>query len=109
MNVLPKLAILRHIPHTPIIETVFPYLALKAEFLLGSKGKPSFDELHGFLNCVGSSQQQVNMIRHDDKLMEQVFPLIAIAEQNIQEQPCHLVGLEHGHFLVAGGGEEVTA
>ena len=49
----------------------------------------------------------MNMVRHNHKLMQQIFPLIAIAEQNIQEQPSHSVRLEHAHFLITGGGEKV--
>ena len=109
MNVFPELAVLPVVTDSPVIEAGLPNLADEAKFLLGAEGKSALDQLHGFFYRVGWSKDQMNVVRHDDKIMEQILSLISIAEENIQEQTGHPVGLEHRHFLIAGGGDEVTA
>ena len=85
MNVLAKLAIFPEIPDAPIIETTLPNLSCVAQFSFSAKGEAALNQLHGFLDRIRGSEYEVNMVRHDYELMQQIFSLISITEQNFQQ------------------------
>src|SRR5882724_697935 len=83
VDVLPKLAVLLPVPNAPIIEAGLPNLATVAQLFPGAIREPTLDELHCSLDRVGWSKEQMNMVWHDHKLMQQVFPLVSIAEEHV--------------------------
>jgi len=54
---------------------------------LQSKRKPSLDELHSPLQryLIRRCNQGMEMIGHNHKVMEQIFPLLAIVEKDFSE------------------------
>src|ERR1700674_4025010 len=49
---------------------------------------PTFNKLHSSLHrdFVRRREQQMEMVRHDDKLVQQIFPLIAIADYYLDQK-----------------------
>ena len=50
----------------------------------------------------------MEMVWHHDKLMQQIFSLRAVVEQDIDKQTSHSVGLENVPFLECRGGNKVA-
>lgn len=50
----------------------------------------------------------MKVVRHDHKFMQQIFSLLAIVEQNVDEKTSHSAGLKNVSFLKRGSGDEVT-
>ena len=109
MNVAAECAVLFPVSYPPIIEALRPDLACESNFFLCSKGKPAFDELQRPLQAQSWREQQVKMIGHQDKFMEEIFLLSAVAKQDVHKQIGHPVGLKQTVFLEGGGSDEVSA
>ncbi len=75
------------IPEPSIAEALLPDAELSSSCLLQLMRKAALDVLHRALdgNLVGS-QDEVDMIRHDDKLMQEIFLLRGISVENPQKQ-----------------------
>jgi hypothetical protein len=56
-NVVTIRIVILDIAHSSIIEAGFPNLPAKAKFLLGSKGKASFDQLQRSFECQSRCEQ----------------------------------------------------
>ena len=79
--------------------------------LVVTVGESSFDELHGTLqgNLFGRREQRVEVVGHDDELVEKEFPLIAIVRQGVDQEPCGRVAAEDRKTLDSDGGDEENA
>ncbi len=96
MNVnlmLAKTSIVRD-PH--IRKSPLPYFPLKSQFPLCSEGETAFDQLHRHLKTgvTGHSQKNVNMIRHDDEVVDGELSGLHIGAQNLNEEIRHALSLE---------------
>jgi hypothetical protein len=69
MNIFPERAVLIHIPHPPIIKTLLPNLAPKAQFLSSPKREAALDQLQRSLQSFGRAKEHMKVIRHQHKLM----------------------------------------
>ena len=83
-NVLPVLRKIFFVPDSMIRRTRLPDWQTRFQ----SKRKSSLDELDGplqrYLRRWGD--QSMEVVRHDHKLMKQIFALVAVAEKNIDKQ-----------------------
>ncbi len=66
------------------METFLPDLAVKAEFPLGPKRKAPFDQLQRPLQRQERRDQEMKVIGHQHKFMQQIFLLRSVAKQNIK-------------------------
>lgn len=90
-----------------IRETRLPYRKLRFQ----AKRKSPLDELNGplqrYLGC--RRDQRVNVVGHDHEVMQKIFPLAAVMEENIDEQIRSCVALEESSTLCGDGGDEKRA
>ncbi len=70
-----------------IRKALLPYLNLL--HLPQAIGISTLDKLHSSLqrDSVRRREQQMDMVRHNDKLVQQIFPLIAIADYYLNQKP----------------------
>src|SRR4051812_39910015 len=99
MDVSSERLIFREIPHATIMETWLPNVRANAKQLPSSKRKATLDKLNCFLHGDNGSNQQMEVIRHDDKLMNLVFALTPIIKQSLNEEPCGSRRLKKGFLL----------
>lgn len=108
-NIFAEREIFFRISYAAVVVTGLPDLMREAQFFFRPKGKSAFDELHRSLQSLNRSDQQVKVIRHDHKLMQEILSLGAIVKQNVDEQPGHSVRLKNVPLLKCGSGNEVAA
>ena len=87
-----------------IRETCLPYGAA----LLQAIRESSFDELHDTLerNFGSGREQQVNVIGHDDKFMQQKFPRVTIVRERVDQEFGRGLPAEDGEALNRDSGDE---
>ncbi len=72
-----------------------PYFSFDFQILIELKRESSLDQLHGpFQRDVSWSDDQVKMVRHDDKFMKQIFFLGSVIQQNFNKEQGNLLNLE---------------
>src|SRR5437660_12830957 len=54
-------------------------------------------------------QQNVNVVRHNDKFMQQIFPLLAIVEHRVNQQLCPRVVTKNRSSLPGDGSDKERA
>ena len=73
-----------------------PYFEREMKFPFRAKRETTFDELeclfHRYFRC--GRQQQMEVIGHDDEVMQEKPPLSSILSKNIQQKLCHAIRLE---------------
>jgi hypothetical protein len=79
-----------------IYETRLPYLKSKMNFPFRAIGETPLDELQCFFqqDVRSRRQQKMEVMGHDDKVMQEKAPLLTILRQNIHQQLCYAIGLE---------------
>jgi len=102
VDVLAESFILQHIAHATVVKTVFPDVSAITEFFPGSVGESALDKLHRFFQSLVGSQEEMEMIRHEHKFMEQEFALISVVSQYFQKELRHAVGLKDADLLISG-------
>src|SRR5450759_2617346 len=98
---------LRIVANQPIIALVLPeWLASESQHSVALPGSESFERLHHLGNCLQWSHQEMNMVRHNDKRMELIGPLVPIVN-GIHH---HLRDLGHAQEerAVTGGVEDTV-
>jgi len=101
--------IILRIPDSVIGKTRLPDVYL---FLLAKPvGKPSLDELNGTLqrNRRRRRQQSVNVVRHDDEFMQQIFSLLAIVKHRVNQQSRPRIVTKNGSSLPCDGSDKERA
>jgi hypothetical protein len=83
------------IPNPVLHIPAFPDFQVYSEFLFRSVGKSTFDELY----CAGDPNvdrryEQMNVIRHDHELVQQVSPFGTIVQKHVNQESCHPLGLK---------------
>lgn len=68
-------------------KSLLPNRRMEAQFSSGAKRKSAFDQLQGSFDghIRIESNQNVEVIRHDNKLMHEVLQIISVMEQHINE------------------------
>jgi len=68
----------------------------------------TFDKLHNPLqrDFRRRRKQQMNMVRHNNKFVQQIFPLIAIPEQHLDQKPSPRLDTKDGQALPRNGCDE---
>src|SRR5450756_2562579 len=70
---------LRIVANQPIIALILPErLASESQHSVALPGNESLERLHHLGNCLQWSHQEMNMVRHNDKRMELIGPLVPI-------------------------------
>jgi hypothetical protein len=72
------------------------------------KRETAFDQLHCSFQRFTWSDQQMEMIWHHDKLMQQIFFMQTIVMKDIDEEASHSVGLKDVALLKCRSGDEVA-
>lgn len=86
-----------------------PHLAWKSKFLFGAIRKAAFDQLHGLLDAhlAWNGHENVNMIWHDDKVVNDELLGLNVRPHDVDEEFCHAICLEQRlPAYCAGGGKE---
>src|ERR1017187_1254149 len=110
-NVVPMLHETLPILHARLGKAALPDLSQIAAFLLQTERESSLDELHGPFHChaVADRQQYMQMVRHDDKVVDPEFPGRHIGAKHVDPQRGIPFRLQQGAALAGlGGGEERT-
>ncbi len=96
IDILPMLEKAPSISDPHFRKPLLPNFTWIGEFLLRSVGKTALDQLHGSFNTahVVDRQQQMHVVRHDDKIVDGEFPGADMRAQYINEQRGQAFGLE---------------
>jgi hypothetical protein len=94
------------IPNPMIRKTFLPNLSLLQ--LSQAIRISTLNELHSPLQGdIGTRrEQQMNMVRHDHKFMQAIFPLIAVAEQHLKQKPRPSFDTKDRDALPGNAGDE---
>lgn len=90
---------LLNMPDPTIVVTRLSDLMHDAKFSPCPERESTFDQLHGSLQSHDRSDEEMEMIRHDHKVMEQKFTLVSVMEENVNKKLPHPVRLEKISFL----------
>jgi hypothetical protein len=79
-------------------ESALPNLSFKPECLVGPERKIALDQMHGSFNAQGAGKchKEMNMIWHDDEIVDSKLSSLYIGPKNFDEEICHPLGLEQG-------------
>jgi hypothetical protein len=80
----------------------------ESQFSFGSKRKSAFDQLHRSFQRFTRTNQQMEMVWHHDKLMQQILPSRTILKENVEKEAGHSLGLKNIALLKCGGSDEVA-
>jgi hypothetical protein len=81
----------------------------ESKFLPRTIRKATFDQLYGSLQRRKRRDQQMKMIWHNRKFVEQIFSLLSIVEENVNEQLGHSIRLQNASLLECRSRNEVTS
>jgi hypothetical protein len=83
------------------METRLPDLHPGAALLVNFMRTPTFNKLHGFFQrgAAGGSQEQMQMVGHKDKLVQQIGSCHPVVEQLGNYNLSDVVDLKHGDTL----------
>src|SRR5258708_24538268 len=85
--------------HPAIIETGLPDSSSETKCLSRAKREAALDELNGFLQSNNRSDQQMKMIRHDDKFVQLIFALVPLLKECFHKEARHPIRLEKCFLL----------
>jgi hypothetical protein len=96
------------VANTVIHKTGLPYFISEVKLSFRAKGEAAFDELHGLFqrDFCGRRQQQVEVVWHNHKFMQQKAPLFSIFGENINQELSHAIGLEKCPPARSGRGDK---
>jgi len=107
-DVILKLLVFERISDPPIQEARLPNFSLKFQAFVELKRESTLHELHcSFQSDSGWRQDQVNVVRHDDKFMQSIFLLCSVIQQDFHEEARNLVNLKQASLLRNIGGNKV--
>src|SRR5437764_14874516 len=75
---------------------------------LFAKSKASLDQLHRSLQRFPRTNQQMEMVWHHHKLVQEILSPGPIVKQDIEKEPRHSVGLKNIALLKCRAGDEVA-
>jgi hypothetical protein len=85
-----------------------PYQRPERQFPLDPEGKSAFDVLTGFFqrDVRRGRDNQMEVVRHNHELMQEVAALATIVLHNVKKQARHFLFSEEGMASVRDGGDE---
>ena len=91
MDVLMMPTVICRVMHTMIRETLLPNREIQIEFSFHTAGKPAFDELDRLFqrDFLGRSDEQMEMVGHNDELVNLETSFASILPHNVYQQPRH--------------------
>src|SRR5581483_2332993 len=92
-NVLSKSEIFSCTPYPPIIEAGLPNLMQESQCFSCPKRKTALDELHCSFQRFPRSDEQMKVVRHHDKLMQQISSFCTIVKEDVDKEASHPVRL----------------
>ncbi len=103
MDVVAEVSVFICIAYAAIIEAGLPDFPDESQFFLGPVGESSRDELDGLLNGHRKkwSDQQMKMVGHDHKFMQEILSLLLVVKEDIDEKSGHSFGLQNALFFEA--------
>src|SRR5262249_1694668 len=107
-NVVLESLIFERIPYAPVNKAGLPDHPLKFETLIQPKSESAFNALHGPFqgdSCRGDDDME--MIRHHNKLVKEIFLLRSVIQQHFNEQAGNLTHLKEHPALENVGGDKV--
>src|SRR5262249_8810140 len=88
MNIVSEFLIFRSIPHPPVKKTCLPNLTSHSEVLSHPERIPAFNQLQRPFQCDARwSNDEMQVIGHQNKLMQQIFPFFSVVVHHVQKQP----------------------
>jgi len=107
-DVIFELLVFDRVSDPPVKKTRLPYVLFDSEVLIELKRKSSLDTLHGpFQRDFGWSDDQVEMFRHDNKLMQKIFFLYSVIHHDFNKEPGNLLHVEETFSVEHIGGDKV--
>lgn len=99
----------RCIPHPSVHKALLPDPVADAKELTCFIREAAFNILHDALqsHAFGYRDQQMDVVAHHDKGMNEELTDFAVVEQRRAEQISHSVGLQNMSFVEGSGGDEV--
>ena len=96
---------------TMIVKARLPNGTGVDQFLLGAEGKPAFNVLHGLFqgDCRRRSDEEMNVIGHNHKFVEQKAALLAVLLHDVNQEPGHAVRLKDGLSSIGDGSDKKCA
>src|SRR5689334_6462501 len=86
-DVILELLVFQRISQSPVQKARLPDHSLSLQLLVQLKRKPTLDKLHSSLQSDFSwGQDQMEMVGHDHKLVQQVLLLRSVIQQNLNEE-----------------------
>jgi hypothetical protein len=99
-NIVLKFLILERVSHSPVQKAGLPNLSLSLQILVKLKRKAALYKLRGsFQSDSPWRQDQVEMVQHHNKFVQQVFLLHSVIQQNLNEETRDLLNLKETSFL----------
>ena len=86
--------------YPPVHKTWLPYISFGFQVLIELERESALGKLHGPLQSnLAGSEDQVDVIWHDNKFMQQIFSLSSIVQQNFNKQPRNFFHLKEAFSL----------
>src|ERR1700674_4951803 len=94
--------------HPDFRKSLLPNRSAEPKFPPGPKRKTASHKLHRLLHghLRAHRDQHMEVIRHDYKFVEKIFPLLAIMIEHVNHQPGRASGLQKSAFLPSRGSHE---
>ena len=94
-DVILVLLVFERVSDPPVNKAWLPYVFFDFQVLIELKRESSLGTLHGpFQRDFGWSNDQVEMVRHDNELMQKVLFLCSVIHHDFNEEPRNLLHLE---------------
>ena len=107
-DVILVLLVFERVPDPRVQKTWLPYVFFGSQVLIELERKSSLDTLYRpFQRDFGWSDDQVEMFRHDNKLMQKILLLFSVIHHNFNEEPGNLFHLEEAFSLKHIGSDKV--
>ena len=107
-DVIFELLVFERISDPPVHEAWLPYVSFGFQVFIELERESSLDQLHGPFqrdSCWGNDQME--MVRHDNKLMQKILFLCSVVQHDFNEEPGNLLHLEKALSLKHIGRDKV--
>ena len=110
-NIVPAPEIFSTIPDPPIMKSRLPYRPLEMQFLTDPSRRSALNHLHGFFQacCFSGCEQNMQMVRHQYKLMEFTKSAIPAVHQLLNHDISHSLPAKKFSALPGMSGYKVDA
>jgi hypothetical protein len=93
----------------PIHEACLPYFSFDLQILIKPERESSLNQLHSpFQGDLSWSNDQVEMVRHENKFMQQILFLCSVMQQDLSEELGDFLHLEKALSLKDVGSDKIA-